>query len=144
PGSDPGRIVAEGHDFFSSPRLSPDGQSLVWLAWDHPNMPWNGTTLYLAELDETGAVVGEPRALAGGAAESIFQPEWSPDGTQIMFVSDRSGWWNLYCFDVAKRVVRPIAPTAAEFGQPQWNFGMSSYAFAGAGRIVCTYSEAGL
>jgi dipeptidyl aminopeptidase/acylaminoacyl peptidase len=144
PGADPGRILAEGHDFCSSPRLSPDGRSLIWLAWDHPNMPWNGTTLYLAALDAAGAVVGEATAIAGGAAESIFQPEWSPDGAAIVFVSDRSGWWNLYRFDVGTSVVQPVAPMAAEFGQPQWNFGMSSYAFAGAGRIVCTYAEAGL
>jgi dipeptidyl aminopeptidase/acylaminoacyl peptidase len=143
-GSEPGRIVAAGHDFFSSPGLSPDGRRLVWLAWDHPNMPWNGTTLHLAELDEAGAVIGDPAAIAGGAAESIFQLEWSPDGAGIVFVSDRSGWWNLYRFDVATHVVQPIAPMAAEFGQPQWNFGMSTYAFAGANRIVCTYAEAGL
>src|SRR5262249_53174470 len=133
PSSDPGRIVAGGHDFFSSPRLSPDGRSLVWLAWDHPNMPWDGTTLYLARLDGAGAVVGEPSAIAGGAAESIFQPEWSPDGRAIVFVSDRSGWWNLHRFDAATRAAEPVAPMAAEFGQPQWNFAMSTYAFAGAG-----------
>ena len=144
PGAEPGRMLVGGHDFFSSPRLSPDGRRLTWLAWDHPNMPWNGTTLYLAELDDAGAVVGEPSAIAGGPAESIFQPEWSPDGTHIFFVSDRSGWWNLYRFELATRALRPIAPMAAEFGQPQWAFGMSTYAFAGADRIVCTYSQAGL
>ena len=141
---EPGRLLVGGHDFFSSPRLSPDGRRLIWLAWDHPNMPWNGTTLYLAELDDAGVVVGEPSAIAGGPAESIFQPEWSPDGTHILFVSDRSGWWNLYRFELATRVLRPIAPMAAEFGQPQWAFGMSTYAFADADRIVFTYSQAGL
>jgi dipeptidyl aminopeptidase/acylaminoacyl peptidase len=137
------RILAGGHDFVSSPRLSPDGRRLAWLAWDHPNMPWNGTTLYVGEFDADGAL-GEPQAIAGGAAESIFQPEWSPDGTAIVFVSDRSGWWNLYRFDLDSRAARPIAPLAAEFGQPQWVFGLSTYAFAGPDRIVCTYSEAGL
>ena len=94
-------MLVGGHDFFSSPRLSPDGRQLAWLAWDHPNMPWNGTTLYLAELDEAGAVAGEPLAIAGGPEESIFQPEWSPEGTHIFFVSDQSGWWNLYRFELA-------------------------------------------
>jgi dipeptidyl aminopeptidase/acylaminoacyl peptidase len=141
---EPGNILVDGHDFFSSPRLSADGRRLVWLAWDHPNMPWNGTTLYLAELDDTGAVAGEPEIIAGGPEESIFQPEWSPDGDAVIFVSDRSDWWNLYRFELSSRASRPIVPMAAEFGAPQWVFGMSTYAFAGPDRIVCTYSEAGL
>lgn len=140
----PGNILAGGHDFVSSPRLSPDGRRLLWLAWDHPNMPWNGTTLYLAELDEAGVITGEPEIVAGGPGESIFQPEWSLDGNAVIFVSDRSDWWNLYRFDLATRACRPIVPMAAEFGAPQWVFGMSTYAFAGPDRIVCAYSEVGL
>jgi dipeptidyl aminopeptidase/acylaminoacyl peptidase len=140
----PACTLVGGHDFFSSPRLSPDARWLLWLAWDHPNMPWNGTTLYLAELGEAGGTVGEPQVIAGGAAESIFQPEWSPDGADIVFVSDRTGWWNLYRFNLTTRATQPIAAMAAEFGQPQWVFGMSTYAFVGRDRIVCTYSNAGL
>jgi dipeptidyl aminopeptidase/acylaminoacyl peptidase len=143
-GGEPVNILVDGHDFFSSPRLSPDGRRLIWLTWDHPNMPWNGTTLYLAELDDAGAVSGEPEIIAGGPDESIFQPEWSPDGNAVLFVSDRSDWWNLYRFELATRESRPIVPMAAEFAAPQWVFGMSIYAFAGPERIVCTYSEAGL
>jgi dipeptidyl aminopeptidase/acylaminoacyl peptidase len=140
---EPGRVLIGGHDFFAAPRLSPDGHRLIWLAWDHPNMPWNGTTLYLAELDQAGRV-GEPQAIAGGAAESIFQPEWSHDGGTIFFVSDRSNWWNLYGFDPTARVSEALAPMAAEFGVPQWNFGMSTYACVGSDRLICTYSSAGL
>jgi dipeptidyl aminopeptidase/acylaminoacyl peptidase len=136
-------VLAGGHDFFASPRLSPDGRRLVFLAWDHPNMPWNGTTLYLAQLDETGAVA-ETQIIAGGPAESIFQPEWSPDGAAVSFVSDRSNWWNLYRFELATRTIDPLAPMAAEFGVPQWVFGLSTYAWVGAGRIVCAYSSTGL
>jgi dipeptidyl aminopeptidase/acylaminoacyl peptidase len=141
-GGEPG-LLARGHDFYASPRLSPDGHWLAWLAWDHPNMPWNGTLLYLAEIGAQGAL-GEPRPIAGSATESIFQPEWSPDGARLVFASDRSGWWNLYAFDLAARTTRPLAPMAAEFGAPQWTFGMSSYAFAGPERIVCAYAQAGL
>jgi hypothetical protein len=107
-------------------------------------MPWIGTTLYLAALNENGAIIGAARKIAGGPAESIFQPEWSPDGTDLVFISDRSGWWNLYSFTLATGAVRPIATRTAEFGQPQWNFGMATYAFAGPDRMVCAYAEAGL
>jgi dipeptidyl aminopeptidase/acylaminoacyl peptidase len=143
PGAGPGRVLAGGHDFFSSPRLSPDANSLLWLAWDHPNMPWNGTTLFLTQIDQEGAL-GEPRVIAGGKEESIFQPEWSPDGGAIVFVSDRSGWWNLYRFDLGARTTQPLAPMETELGLPQWLFGLSTYAFAGRDRIVCTYSQSGL
>jgi dipeptidyl aminopeptidase/acylaminoacyl peptidase len=142
-GGGPGHVLASGHDFYAAPRLSPDGRWLAWLAWDHPNMPWNGTQLYLGEVAQNGAI-SEPRPIAGGATESIFQPEWSPDGAQIVLVSDRSGWWNLYSLDLATRATRTLAPMAAEFGLPQWLLGMSTYAFTGPERIVCTYSQNGL
>jgi dipeptidyl aminopeptidase/acylaminoacyl peptidase len=106
-------------------------------------MPWNGTTLYLADIDAGGAPAGV-RIIAGGIDESVFQPEWSPDGNEIAFVSDRTGWWNLYAYDVATATTRPLCPMAAEFGMPQWNLGMSTYAFADSRRIVCAYATAGL
>jgi dipeptidyl aminopeptidase/acylaminoacyl peptidase len=142
-GTSAGEVLVGGHDFFCSARLSPDGNRMLWLAWDHPNMPWNGTTLYLAEVDRGGAP-GGLRVIAGGLDESVFQPEWSPDGNQIVFVSDRTGWWNLYTYDVATTTTRPLYPAAAEFGMPQWNLGMSSYAFSGAVRVVCAYTTSGL
>jgi len=142
--ADAGRILASGHDFFSSPRLSPDGRRLAYLAWDHPNMPWVGTTLYVVELGTDGVPAGAPTAVAGGPAESLFQPEWSPDGTALVFASDRTGWWNLYWHDLAGSDTRPLAPMEAEFGQPQWVFGLSTYAFAGRERIVAAYVQEGL
>ena len=142
-GREPGRVLFGGHDFFASPRLSPDGRRILWLAWDHPNMPWNGTTLYLAELDDQGSLI-DARIIAGGVAESVFQPEWSPDGERIFFVSDRSNWWNLYRFDLTDRTTEPLAPMEAEFGVPLWNLGASTYACAGGNRIVCAYSNAGI
>jgi dienelactone hydrolase len=143
PGTSPGRVLAGGHDFFSSARLSPDASRMVWLAWDHPNMPWNGTTLYLADIGADGAPAGT-RAIAGGVTESVFQPEWSSDGNEVIFVSDRTGWWNLYAYELATGTARPLCPMQAEFGMPQWNFDMSTYAFAGARRIACVYTKAGL
>ena len=87
-------LLASGNDFYSSPRLSPDGDRLAWLTWSHPNMPWDGCELWVAGLDAAGAVAA-PELVAGGRDESIFQPEWSPEGV-LYFISDRSGWWNLY------------------------------------------------
>jgi dipeptidyl aminopeptidase/acylaminoacyl peptidase len=141
--TDPGTVLAGDHDFYASPRLSPDGQQLIFLAWDHPNMPWNGTVLYLAEIAQDGTL-GEPQPIAGSVTESIFQPEWSPSGREIAYVSDRSGWWNLYAFDLGTRTARPLQPMEAEFGEPQWVFGMATYAFAGADRIICAYAARGL
>jgi hypothetical protein len=89
-----GRTIAGGHDFYSNPRISPDGSELAWLTWDFPNMPWDGTELWVADLAADGALSNE-RLVAGGVDESIVQPEWSPAG-ELHFASDRSGWWNLY------------------------------------------------
>jgi len=121
-------VIASGHDFFSSPALSPDGSLLAYLSWDHPNLPFIGTDLWVS------AIGGDPRHVAGGRNESIFQPQWSPDGT-LHFVSDRSGWWNLYTEEGA------VAPVEAELGWMQWVFAASSYAFLPDGRIVCTLNR---
>jgi dipeptidyl aminopeptidase/acylaminoacyl peptidase len=133
-------MVESGNDFYSAPRLSPDGSLLAWLTWNHPNMPWDGTELWIGKLSDDGSVA-EKRKIAGGIDESIFQPEWSPDG-QLYFVSDHSGWWNLYRW--GERGTEPLCPMEAEFGQPQWVFGPSLYAFASAQQIICTYSDRGL
>ena len=133
-------VLASGSDFYSTPRLSPDGSQLVWLEWNHPNMPWDGCELRMAQVDAGGAVGSESALVAGGHEESIFQPQWSPNGV-LYFVSDRSGWWNLYRWQDG--VVEPVAPMEAEFGTPQWAFGMSTYAFASPERIVCTFNRQG-
>ena len=133
------QILAEGSDFFSSPALSPDGRSLAWLAWNHPDMPWDATTLWRAELDAAGRPSGA-RIVAGGPGESIFQPSWSPGG-DLYFVSDRSGWWNLH--RLRGGAVQAVCPMEAEFGRPQWAFGMSTYGFDADGHIVCRIEENG-
>jgi dipeptidyl aminopeptidase/acylaminoacyl peptidase len=138
------QVLASGHDFYSSPRLSPDGRWLAYLAWDHPRMPWVGTTLYALPLDADGMPAGKPMTIAGGERESVFQPEWTPDGAALIFVSDRTGWWNLYRCGLDTLKSEALAPMEAEFGQPQWVFGMSTYALAGAGRLVCSYVSKGL
>jgi len=136
---DGGQVLVSGNDFYSSPRLSPDESRLAWLTWNHPNMPWDGTELWVGELGGDGLLIRTER-VAGGARESIFQPEWSPDGV-LHFVSDRTGWWNLYRWRDGR--VEPVVEMEAEFGLPQWVFGMSAYAFESAGRIICSYTERG-
>ena len=135
-----GAVVLSGNDFYSSPRLSPDGSQLAWLNWNHPNMPWDGTELWLAQLNGDGSV-GVRHLLAGGDNESIYQPQWSPDGV-LHFISDRTGWWNLYRWRDGQ--VEALCPMAADFGQPQWAFGGSLYGFAADQRIVCSYTKNGI
>jgi dipeptidyl aminopeptidase/acylaminoacyl peptidase len=129
-------VLVQGADFYSSPRLSPDGARLCWLQWNHPNMPWDGCQLMVGEVDSGGAVTNV-RQVAGGASESVGQPQWSPGGT-LHFVSDRSGWWNLYRWDGAA-AVSSVALRAAEFARPHWQFGGAMYDFDGEGRIYCCY-----
>ena len=133
------QVLVGGHDFFSNPCLSPDGSTLAWLSWDHPNMPWDGSTLWRAEVQTDGGI-GTPERVAGGAQESIFQPSWSPLG-ELHFISDSTGWWNLY--RVRAGAVQAVHPMAADFGMPQWAFNLSTYGFDAHGRIVCSYLEGG-
>jgi dipeptidyl aminopeptidase/acylaminoacyl peptidase len=139
-GGQEAQVLVQGNDFYSTPRLSPGGDRLAWLTWNHPNMPWDGTELWVGTLAEDGSI-GASERVAGGAEESIFQPEWSPDGT-LHFVSDRSGWWNLYRW--AGGQIEALHPMEAEFGLPQWVFGMATYGFDTASRIVCVYQSGGL
>jgi dienelactone hydrolase len=220
------QILTQGEDFYASPRLSPDGSLISWISWNHPNMPWDGTELWVAEIHPDG-YLGEKYLVAGGLEESIFQPEWSPDGV-LYFVSDKSNWWNLYRTPLNPPLVRgeagiedsplvrgeintepplvrgeintepplvrgeintepplvrgeagiedsplvrgkintepplvrgeinteppllrgaggiePLYEMAAEFGLPQWVFGMSTYAVVSEHKIICTYTQQG-
>ena len=137
------QILVAGNDFYSTPRLSPDGSKLAYLTWNHPNMPWDGCELWVAGVDESGFISSAER-IAGGSAESIFQPEWSP-ASELYFASDRTNWWNIYRWH--NNEVQPICPKEAEFGTPQWVFGMSMYTFVAPERIICWYGgpkESGL
>ncbi len=192
------KVIASGSDFYSSPRISPDGNKLAWLSWNHPNLPWDGTQLWVAQIIHHDGSLGEAECIAGGVDESIFQPQWSPDGI-LYFVSDRSGWWNLYRFlppqtplskgglketespltkgglketesplskEGLKETESPLSKEGlketespltkggpggveslwemeAEFGLPQWVFGMSTYGFESGDNLICTYTQNG-
>lgn len=132
-----GKVLHEGHDFYSMPTLHPDGTHLAFLTWDHPNMPWDESTLWVGRFDEEGNLV-DVKAMVGGKEESIFQPMWSPKGV-LYYVSDRNGWWNIYREDGAC-----LCEMEAEFGQPLWVFGMENYGFLEDGRIATVYKIKGI
>jgi dipeptidyl aminopeptidase/acylaminoacyl peptidase len=139
-GKDSGTVLVSGNDFYATPRLSPDGTKLAWLTWNHPNMPWDGTELWLADLAPDNSL-NHHQLIAGGLEESIFQPEWSPGGV-LHFVSDRTGWWNLYRWQDG--MVEPLYPMEAEFGQPQWSFSSARYGFETDTNIICAYTQNGV
>ena len=113
-----------GCDFYSSPTLNVDGSRLAWLSWQHPNMPWTSTYLNVAGLDQAGTLTD--KQIVQGGSELLFQPQWSPDG-RLYFISDRTDFWNLYRWN-ASGVERVLARDAG-FGVPQWQLGLSTYAF---------------
>ena len=137
--------LVEGSDFYTSPRLSPDGQYLAFISWDHPNMPWDSSYLWLMNLES-----GSKELVAGGTRESICEPKWSPEG-KLYFSSDRSvprqsrdrtNWWNLYCRN-HDGMIECLHQMPAEFAYPHWVFGLSTYSFVGDNNIVCAYSQNG-
>jgi dienelactone hydrolase len=137
-GSAEPRVLATGRDFYAAPRLSPDGAQLAFLAWDHPLLPFVGCELWLASF--ANAQLTEARKIAGGAEESIFQPEWSPDGV-LHFSTDRTGFWNVH--RLVAEEIENVAPVEAEIGFPHWNFALSRYAFLDDGRIACVVTRQG-
>jgi dipeptidyl aminopeptidase/acylaminoacyl peptidase len=135
------QVLVSGNDFYSTPRLSPDGNRMSWLTWRHPDMPWVATEAWIGDILPDGTI-GNARKVAGGPDESVFQPEWSPDG-DVYFVSDRgSGWWNLY--RERGGAIEPLVTMHAEFGRPQWQFGMSTYAFESADRLIACFVREGV
>jgi dipeptidyl aminopeptidase/acylaminoacyl peptidase len=138
-GDTSGAVLVSGNDFYSSPRLSPDGGRLAWLTWNHPNMPWDGCELWVAEVNADGSP-GSVQKIAGRENESIFQPQWSPAG-ELHFVSDRTGWWNLYRWREGR--IEPLCEIEAEFGAPHWALRMSAYEFETESRIICCFCERG-
>ncbi len=134
------RILVEGDDFYSNPRVSPNGRQLTWVSWNHPNMPWDDSELWLAEIDEKGELYNQ-HCISDGVNESVFQPEWSPDGV-LYFVSDRNGWWNLYC--LKDEAIQNVIEMEAEFGVAQWSFRESTYTFSDKDTIICTYTKNGI
>ncbi|EPZ42135.1 S9 family peptidase [Alicyclobacillus acidoterrestris] len=133
------RVIVQGNDFYSNPRLSPDGKRLAWLTWNHPNMPWDETSLWIGDVAADGSVTNAVQ-VAGGNGESVIQPKWSPSG-QLYYVSDKSNWWNLYRLEEGQ--AKALYPMDAEFGVPSWQFGFSNYDFLDDSTILAAYTQNG-
>jgi dipeptidyl aminopeptidase/acylaminoacyl peptidase len=124
------KVLVTGPDFVANPRWSPGGDRLCWIEWNHPNMPWDATSLVVRDL-----AAGEDTVVAGGGAEACHGATWLPDGS-LAFISDRTGWWNLYRWSPADGTVSPLVEIAADIGEPPWILGESRYAVLDDGRIV--------
>jgi len=135
---DQGTVIASGNDFYLSPKLSPDESKLAWVTWNFPNMPWDETELWTAEVSDDGSLGRRVKISSG--AESILQPEWAADGA-LYFVSDRTGWWNIFRFHGGR--IECMHHMNAEFGEPQWRLGLSTYAL-GAHHLICSYIRDGI
>jgi dipeptidyl aminopeptidase/acylaminoacyl peptidase len=134
------QVLVKGGDFYASPCLNPTGDSLAFITWNHPNMPWDGTQLGIANISQDGSVDGV-EYIAGGREESICEPKWAPDGA-LYFSSDRNGWWNIYRYNLDGGI-EAIYPMQAEFGYPHWVFGESISGFVSPSRLICTYTQNG-
>ncbi len=131
-------VLVEGADFYSNPEISPDGKQLCWISWQHPNMPWDDTSLSLADINGD---LENIRHIAGGVNESVCQPVWSPDN-KLYFVSDRNNWWNLY--KLSDNKIDCILEMDAEFAVPQWSFRGCNYDFVNKDTILAIYRQNGL
>jgi len=141
-GSGKAEVLVSGKDFFAAPRLSPDGKKLAYICWSHPNMPWDSTQLFVADVDaKTGKVPKAGKALSEGKGVSVLQPAWSPNG-ELHFVADNSGWWNLYKQGADGKIVNLYAKDAEFSGAaPGWGLGGQSFCFLPDGRIATCYED---
>lgn len=133
------KVLSSGHDFYSSPRINPDGSKVAWISWDHPNMPWDSTRLWVADILKNGCL-GEPLEIAGGPEHSVLQPQWSPGGV-LHFVSEATGWWNIW--RNIEEENEQVIDMDAEFAPPHWTFGTTTYGFISEKRILCAFSQNG-
>ena len=132
-------VIVQGDDFYGYPRIAHNGSEIAWISWNHPDMPWDNTTLYRARIIDRS--VTDVQAFMESDDESIYQPSWCPDG-ELHFVSDRSTWWNIY--SLRDGILNALTPMRAEFGFPMWQLGIRSYQFVDEDRIVAVISNDGV
>jgi len=140
-----GDVLFEGTDFVSSPRLSPDGKTLAWLSWSHPNMPWDNTEIRIGNFDAHGSLLNI-RQVASALPGSLLQPLFDAEG-QLYFIADWSDWWNLYrvTLDELKGECKAeaVCEVEAEFSSAPWQLGHRNYALLDANTIIASYNRNG-
>lgn len=132
------QILAQGYDFYSSPALNHDYQKMAWLCWNHPNMPWDNTELWVADFSANG-LQNVQQIDAEQPEQAFFQPQWGPQN-QLVVASDKSNWWNLY--QVQGTGLEQLFAVESEIGRPLWNFGASTWGFYQED-ILCVYFSQG-
>ncbi|MGW8247657.1 MAG: prolyl oligopeptidase family serine peptidase [Acidiferrobacterales bacterium] len=133
------QVIASGEDFYASPDISPNGRHIAWISWSHPDMPWDKTRLWLADIDIAGHITNARTLLDEDC--SVFQPQWSPDNKLYFSSDEQNGWWNIHCWN--GETIDVVCSLEAEFGLPQWQFGMSTGGFISADEMLVCYSQNG-
>jgi dipeptidyl aminopeptidase/acylaminoacyl peptidase len=135
------RELVTGSDFYAFPTPSPDGQRLAWICWNHPRMPWDGTELRVALIED--GLPGQGRLVKGGMQESVLAPLWR-DATSLYVVTDWPGWWNLYQVGLVGQPPQALYPAEEEFAGPLWQLGERPYAVLGDGRLAVLHGRGGM
>jgi len=138
------KAIATGNDFYSAPRLSPDGTKLAYVTWNHPNMPWDATELRVVNVDDSSddSASDTHELIAGKDGDtSIMQPKWHPQTGKLFYISDQSGYYNIYKAGTEKSIL----PMDVDFGgaAPGWGLGQQGFNFLQDGRLVAQYSKDG-
>ncbi|QYJ88436.1 S9 family peptidase [Shewanella halotolerans] len=135
-----GETLVSGSDFYAAPRVSPDNRQLAWISWQQPNMPWDNTELWVADLDPKGGI-NNPRRLLANLKGAITQPLYSPGG-ELYVVADFNNWWNLYRITPEGDAL-PVLELAGEFARPDWLLGNHSYAFESEEQLIASVQTEG-
>ncbi|WP_421669012.1 prolyl oligopeptidase family serine peptidase [Shewanella indica] len=135
-----GDIFVDGHDFISSPAINADNTQLAWITWEHPNMPWDNTQLWLGDLNRKGQLTNI-RQIAPERKGALMQPLFSPNGV-LYFIADYDNWWNLYRLD-AKGDIEQVTQLKAEIGGPAWKLGQHAYAFENENTLIASFNKEG-
>jgi dipeptidyl aminopeptidase/acylaminoacyl peptidase len=134
------RTLVTGPDFFAFPTPSPDGRALAWISWNHPHMPWDGTELRVAAVQD--GVPGKSRLLKGSIRESVLAPVWK-DNSSLYVATDWTGWWNIYELGLSGQPPQALFPADEEFAGPLWQLGARPFAMLGDGRLAVVHGQGG-